>query len=139
MSALRRKGEELIAVLLAAAALLFPRAFFSLFTDDPLVLDYARSFMAANALIYVLGGIMAPFDSVVTGTGNSFLGFVGGLLDGVFFRLGFSFLFASVLHMGVISFLLGDALARLGPIIVGSWYYYSGAWRRRKRLVGDDD
>ncbi len=127
------------AVLLAALALLFPRAFFSLFTDDALVLDYARTFMMVNALIYVLSGIMAPFDSVVTGTGNSLLGFLGGLLDGVIFRLGFCFLFARAMGMGVTGFLLGDALARLGPIIVSGSYYFSGAWRRRKRLVGDAD
>ena len=67
------------------------------------------------------------------------LGFLGGILDGVVFRIGFSFLFAYGLHMGVTGFLLGDALARLGPILVSGIYYYSGAWRRRKRLVGDAD
>jgi hypothetical protein len=41
--------------------------------------------------------------------------------------------------MGVTGFLLGDALARLGPIIVSGSYYLSGAWRRRKRLVSDAD
>ena len=41
--------------------------------------------------------------------------------------------------MGVNGFLLGDALARLGPIIVSGSYYLSGAWRRRKRLVSDPD
>ena len=55
------------------------------------------------------------------------------------FRLGFSFLFALSLHMGVTGFLLGDALARLGPILVSGSYYFSGAWRRRKRLVTDAD
>ena len=67
------------------------------------------------------------------------LGFLGGMLDGVVFRLGFSFLFAFALNMGVTGFLLGDALARLGPIIVSGSYYFSGAWRRRKRLVSDAD
>jgi putative MATE family efflux protein len=127
------------ASVLTACALLFPRAFFGLFTDDEAVLVYARPFMMANALIYVLSAVIAPFDAVVVGTGNSFLGFLGGMLDGVIFRLGFSFLFAWTLHMGIMGFLLGDALARLGPIIVGGSYYFSGAWRRRKRLVGDSD
>ena len=124
---------------LAFSALLFPRAFFGLFTEDEAVLAYARTFMAVNALIYMLGASMAPFDAVVTGTGHSMLGFLGGILDGVVFRIGFSFLFAYGLHMGVTGFLLGDALARLGPILVSGIYYFSGAWRRRKRLVGDAD
>ncbi len=127
------------AALLATTALLFPRTYFGLFTDDEAVLAFARTFMRVNALIYLLGAAMAPFDAVVTGTGNALLGFLGGMLDGVVFRLGFSFLFAITLGMGVTGFLLGDALARLGPIIVSGSYYFSGAWRRRKRLVGNPD
>ena len=125
--------------MLAASGILFPRAYFSLFDSNPDVLEYARPFMLIAGLIYILGGTMAPFEAVVSGTGHSMLGFLGGMLDGVIFRLGFSFLFAFALHMGVTGFLLGDALARLGPIIVSGSYYFSGAWRRRKRLVSDAD
>lgn len=127
------------AAVLAALALIFPNAFFGLFSDDAAVMVFARPFMRVTALIYFLGASMAPFDAVVTGTGNSMLGFLGGMLDGVVFRLGFSFLFAFALHMGVTGFLLGDGLARLGPILVSGTYYFSGAWRRRKRLVDDAD
>ena len=127
------------AAVLAACSLLFPNTFFGLFTDEAAVMTYARPFMRVAALIYVLGATMSPFEAVVTGTGHSMLGFLGGMLDGVVFRLGFCFLFAFVLHMGVNGFLLGDALARLGPISVSGTYYFSGAWRRRKRLVGDAD
>ena len=127
------------AAVLAISGILLPHAYFGLFTDDPAVLAYAAPFMRITALIYLLGGAMAPFESVVSGTGHSMLGFLGGMLDGVVFRLGFSFLFAFALNMGVTGFLLGDALARLGPIIVSGSYYFSGAWRRRKRLVSDAD
>jgi len=123
------------AAVLALLSILFPNAFFALFTDDTDVMVYARPFMLISALIYILAAIMAPFEAVVTGTGHSLLGFLGGMLDGVVFRLGFCFLFAHVLNMGVTGFCLGDALARLGPIIVSGSYYLSGAWRRRKRLV----
>ena len=128
-----------MAVVLSACSLLFPHAMFGLFTDDVSVLAYARVFMRIACLIYLFGSIMSPFESVVTGTGNSFLGFLGGMLDGVVFRLGFSFLFAKVLDMGVAGFMLGDAMARLGPITVSGSYYLSGAWRRRKRLISDRD
>ena len=126
------------AVLLSACSLLFPNAMFGLFSDDPAVLAYAKVFMRIACLIYILGGIMSPFEAVVSGTGNSFLGFLGGMLDGVVFRLGFSFLFAFVMDMGVAGFLLGDAMARLGPITVSGTYYLTGAWKRRKRLIKDE-
>ena len=128
-----------MALVLSACSLFFPNAMFGLFTDDPGVLAYAKVFMRIACLIYIFGSIMCPFEAVVTGTGNSFLGFLGGMLDGVVFRLGFSFLFAKVLDMGVAGFMLGDAMARLGPITVSGSYYLSGAWRRRKRLISDPD
>ena len=126
-----------MALVLSACSLLFPNAMFGLFSTDPAVLAYARVFMRIACLIYIFGSIMAPFEAVVTGTGNSLLGFLGGMLDGVVFRLGFSFLFAKVLDMGVAGFMLGDAMARLGPISVSGTYYLSGAWKRRKRLISD--
>lgn len=117
------------AAVLAMVSLLFPEALFGLFTRDPAVMVYAGSFALVCCVLYVCSAILGPYDSVVTGTGNSILGFVGGVLDGVLFRLGLSFLFAWGFEMGVVGFFLGDALARLAPIIIGVIYYHSGAWR----------
>lgn len=125
------------AAVLVAVSLLFPRFIFGLFTVDEAVIAQGPVFLRITCVIYLLAAIMAPYDSVVTGTGNAILGFLGGFLDGVVFRIGFSLLFAGVLQMGVPGFFLGDALARLGPILIGVIYYYSGAWKRRKKLVKD--
>ena len=125
------------ALLLSAVSLLFPNFIFGLFDDSPDVLAYAVVFMRISSLIYILGAIMSPFECVITGTGHSVLAFIGGVLDGVVFRFGFSYLFVAILDLGVSGFFLGDAMARFGPIIVGMIYYFSGAWRKRKRLVED--
>lgn len=123
------------AVFLSVLSLAFPRAIFGLFDHEEAVLAYAQVFMGISCLIYLLSSVMGPFDCVITGTGNSGLSLLGGILDGVIFRIGFSFLFAYVLDMGVAGFFLGDALARLGPIIVGGTYYFSGAWKKRKKVI----
>ena len=125
------------ALLISAVSVLFPTGIFSLFTDDSAVLAYAHVFMWILALIYILGSILSPVESVIMGTGNSVLAFIGGILDGVIFRFGFSYLFVTLLGLGVPGFLLGEAMARFGPISVSFIYYFSGAWRRRKRLVED--
>jgi hypothetical protein len=39
--------------------------------------------------------------------------------------------------MEVTGFFLGNTLARLGPVIVHCSNYFSGAWKKRKRLVAD--
>lgn len=123
------------ATVLSVVSLLFPEAVFGCFTRDPAVIAYAEVFIRITCLLYVLSAILGPYDSVVTGTGNSMLGFVGGLLDGVVFRLGFSFLLAWGLGMGVAGFFLGDALARLAPIIIDMVYYHSGAWKHYNILT----
>lgn len=140
---LKRVGSALgcsLAISLSAAAvlsvlsLLFPEAIFRCFTRDLAVLAQAETFVRIICVIYVCSAILGPYDSVVTGTGNSMLGFLGGVLDGVVFRLGLSFLFAWGLDMGVAGFFLGDALARVAPIIIGIVYYHSGAWKRHQIL-----
>lgn len=127
------------AIMLSVCSLLFPMQMFGLFTSDPAVLAHARAHMRITCLIYLFGALMCPFESVVTGTGNSLLGALGGILDGVVFRFGFSFLFAFHFNLGVEGFLLGDALARLGPILVSGTYYFSGAWKRRKRVFLEEE
>lgn len=123
------------AVILSGIGLLFPEAIFGLFTDDPLVLAQAPIFLLISSLTMLLSAVMGSYEAVITGTGNAALNFLGGILDGVIFRVCFSFLFAKAFNMGAAGFFLGDALARLGPILVGGIYYHSGAWTRRKTLV----
>lgn len=123
------------AAVLSILSCAFPHMLFSMFTSDDAVMAYSADFMKVAALVYFLSSIAGAFGSVITGTGNSSLSFLAGFLDGVIFRIAFSFFFGFYLKMGVTGFFLGNALARLGPLLVGSVYYLSGAWKRRKRLV----
>ena len=122
-------------VVLAIPSLLLPRQIFGLFTDDAAVLSYAPVFMQICCLIFLLSSLMASYDSVVTGTGNTVLSMISGILDGVVLRIFFSFFFAYTLGLGIVGFFLGDALARCAPVAVNAAYYYSGAWRRHKKLL----
>lgn len=123
------------AIVLSVLSLVFPYAIFGLFTDDASVLAYAPVYMKIGCVTLLLSAVMGALESVVTGTGNSGLSFLSGLLDGVVFRITFSFLLAYTFEMGAAGFFMGDALARLGPILVGGIYYFSGAWKRRKKLL----
>ena len=90
--------------------------------------------MMVCCVIYFLSAAIAPYEGVVAGTGNAKLGFLGGMLDGVFFRVGVGMLFGLVLNMGALGFFLGDALARSGIVLVGAIYYHSGKWMKYKIL-----
>ncbi|MBR2879157.1 MAG: MATE family efflux transporter [Oscillospiraceae bacterium] len=124
------------AAIMAAISLAFPKTVFSAFSSDPQVLAQAASYMMVCCVIYFLSAAIAPYEGVVSGTGNAKLGFLGGMLDGVFFRIGFGMLFGLVLDMGALGFFLGDALARTGIVLVGAIYYHSGKWMKY-RIISD--
>lgn len=122
------------AFIMTIPSVLFPNMIFSIFTSDPEVLGQARIFMLICCIIYFLSAAIAPYEGVVSGTGNAKLGFLGGMLDGVVFRIGFCMLFGLVLDMGAVGFFLGDALARTGIVLVGAIYYHSGKWKSYRIL-----
>ena len=138
------------AAVLSVVSLCFPQAVFRCFTRDPAVIAHAEAFIRIICAIYFCSAILGPYDSIITGTGNALLGLLGGILDGVVFRIGFSFLFAYGLGMGVAGFFLGDGVARTAPIVIGMIYYHSGHWKRyhlletaqegqtAERIIGED-
>ncbi|MDF2636278.1 MAG: efflux family protein [Pelosinus sp.] len=124
-----------ISTVLSVFAISFPRAIFGLFTTDEAVMAYSFKFMLITALTLFLSSISSSYGTIITGTGHSMLGFLGGFLDGVVFRVSFGLFFGIYLNMGVIGFFLGHSLARLGVILVDVIYFHSGAWKKRKKLV----
>lgn len=123
------------AVMSGIIAIFFPRQAFSIFTSDPEVIEYGVTFLRIFLIVVCISPFQGSLSSVITGSGNSKLSFISGLLDGVILRLGISFLFAYGFNMGVEGFFYGNALARLGPVTVGGLYFLSGKWKTRKLLV----
>lgn len=118
--------------LISAFAIPLHRQIFMMFTTDEAVLALSREFIYITCLTCIIMSAVMPFEAVLSGTGNAPLDFLGGLLDGVVLRIIFSLLFGLYFNLGAAGFFLGDSLARLGVLIVGAAYYYSGAWKRYK-------
>ncbi len=118
----------------AIIAIFFPDQAFRLFTKDQEVIAFGRTYLRIALIVFAIAPLQGSFGAVLTGSGFTQLNFLAGVLDGVVLRLGFSFLFAYGMNMGVVGFFYGNALARLGPTIVSSSYYFSGKWKTRKLL-----
>lgn len=117
------------------AALFLPRQAFALFTKDAEVIELGVTYLKISVIVFVLSPIQGSYGAVVTGSGNVKLSFLIGMLDGVVLRLGISFALAYGFQMGVVGFFYGNALARLGPVLLSSLYFYSGKWKTRKLLT----
>ena len=125
----------ILATLNSILALTVPKLVFAIFTNDAEVIEFGVVFMRIAIIIFFLSALMGPTQSMVTGSGFAMLGLAVGILDGVVFRLLFSYLFADLMGLGVVGYFLASALGRLGPVLICGGYFLSGKWRTRKLLV----
>ena len=122
-------------VILASAALIFPKQLFSLFNDDPAILEWAPRYMITFVVAILSFAMMAPFNAVINGIGYASLGFIIAMSDGVVCRIGLALLLGIVFDMGIFGLWMGNALAGFATVIPAMIYYFSGRWQRRKLLV----
>lgn len=123
-----------IATLTSALGLFGSDLLYKVFTEDPLVIEAGRLYMRVMVVTYYAGAVMGPYFAMVNGSGFASMGFVIGLLD-VAFRIGISLGVEAIFHLGAVSFYWGNALARVGPMIICMIYFYSGKWQTRKLLT----
>ena len=118
------------AVIISVIGIIWSKAIFGIFTEDPAVLEYARPFMFFAMLNLIIAAIQDPMDGFVTGIGRTVFSMIGGILDGVALRLTFTFLLAYALNMGLNGFFLANALSRLGPLVIDLFVFFKGKWKK---------
>ena len=123
-----------LAAVSCVVALSFPKPLFSIFTNDPDVIEFGVTFLGIMVYSYFISAFCNSFKSLVTGAGEVTLGMFVGILDGVICRIGISLFCAKVLHLGAVSFFWGMALCQLIPGFICLGYFLSGRWRTKKLL-----
>jgi putative MATE family efflux protein len=124
----------ILATITSLVGLIFSDALYGVFTKDAEVVAMGRVFMQIMVATFYCGALMGPFFAMVNGSGFASMGFFIGILD-VIFRVGISLLFEMLFHLGVYSYWWGNALCRVGPMIICMIYYFSGKWKTRKLLT----
>jgi Na+-driven multidrug efflux pump len=118
-----------------------PEWLFGLFSQDPAVLEMAVTYIPI-AMIQYLGCVLRPPNfALINGSGNSKLNLAVALLDGIFTRIGLSFLLGVILAWGIRGFWYGNALSGLVPFLIGTVYLLSGTWKNmsgRRREAAED-
>ncbi|MGL5436511.1 MAG: MATE family efflux transporter [Lachnospiraceae bacterium] len=115
--------------------LLIGQQAFLLFTSDPDILQMAPIFIKSIIWTFIPLAILRGSNALIQGIGNAKLSMCLGILDGVVFRIGFSYFFGIVMGYGFAGFVLGYGLAPLGAAIPGVIYFFSGVWKRHASLV----
>ena len=97
--------------------------------------EMSGEFIKAILWMFPAFAIMSGSGAFVQGIGNAKLSMALALLDGVFLRIGLSWLFGIALGWGFYGFVLGYGVAAYGCAIPGMFYFLSGAWKKRKTLA----
>lgn len=113
----------------AAVVLIWPEQVYEFFTADSEVIALGVTYLHILLITFALTMIQGPYTSVITGSGNAKLNFFCGIIDGIVLRLGISYLLAYNMGFRVIGYWYGNALAHVGPVVIGVVYFYSGKWK----------
>ena len=111
-----------------------PKQVFSLFTNDPAVIELGVTFLRIFILHFIVSAIIGAFQAMVIGCGFVELGFLIGILDGVVCKIGLSWMLMNVSRMGCQGLWWGAACSRIILTIICVAYYCSGKWRIRTLL-----
>lgn len=115
----------------------FGKQLFMVFSDDPQVHEMSKVFIRAILWMFPAFAFMRGSGALVQGIGHAKLSMILALLDGVFLRIGLSWLFGIMFNWGFYGFVLGYALAPYGYAIPSVIYFLSGKWEKRKALADD--
>ena len=125
-----------IAAVMSLVLWLFPEQIFGLFTDpgDTEVLAIAAGYVPIAALLFFGSALRAVMNALINGSGNHKINFVTAILDGIVLRIGLAVLFGLSLNMKHYGFWLGDALAGFTPFWIGLAFYFTGWWKKGKKI-----
>ena len=115
--------------------LFFPRELYRIFTDDEEVLKLAPVIISTLLLHYPALLIMKGTNGFVQGIGNAVFGLVIAVLDGLVFRVTFSWLFGIYFQMGLFGMILGYALATYSTALPNLFYFLFIPWHKRKTVI----
>lgn len=115
----------------------FGKQLFMIFSEDYQVHEMSKTFIKAILWMFPAFAVMRGSGAFIQGIGDARLSMALALLDGVFLRIGLSWLFGIGFGWGFYGFVLGYALAPYGYAIPSVVYFLSGKWKDRKTLAED--
>lgn len=131
----------IVAVVLSLIMIFFNKQVIGLFTDnnDVDVLDLAPKFVPIAIILFFGSGLRATMNALMNGSGNTAVNFATAILDGIVLRIGLSVLFGLAFGMEHYGFWLGDAIAGLTPFWIGLVFYFTGKWKKTKKITNTEN
>ncbi len=123
-----------VAAVISALICLFPQQIFGIFTDEADVLTIADKYIPIAVMLFFGSALRAIMNALINGSGNYKINFVTAIMDGIVMRIGLAILFGLALDMKHYGFWLGDALAGFTPFWIGLVFYFTGLWKKGRKV-----
>ena len=108
---------------------------FSIFSNDPAVIEMAPPFMTVCSVNMLAAALMSPTMGLINGVGDTVYNMIVAIADGVAARLVLSLLLGFTAGMGALGFYLGNCLAGFVSVLGGGLYFLAGWWKKKGSLV----
>jgi putative MATE family efflux protein len=119
-------------LVIAAALYIFGRDIMVLFTPEPDVMDAGAMYLRYAAFFYVPFGIMACFNGLLQGAGDTRSPMLFTLFSAYFIRIPAALLLAYVFKMGINGIFLGMILGPIATMVISIIYYTTGRWTKKR-------
>lgn len=119
----------IISTTIFALAQIFPAQILMLFNDDPEMIAYGIQYMRTFSFDYVIVPYVFCINALFIGAGHTTFSLINNMLSALILRVPASFLFGSVLKMGLMGVGLGAPVASFGSLVVIIGFLISGKWR----------
>lgn len=116
--------------------LLFPTAFFRVFTPDADVLVLSAAYVPVAVTNFISSSLRSSMNTLINGSANYRVSYLVAVFDGIVNRIGFGILLGIVLKKGYMGFWFGDAIASFTPFVIGTAFLISGKWKTNEYITG---
>lgn len=122
-------------IVFCTCLILFPRQIFSVFTDDPAVLDLSVKYVFVMSTMYIGFMLQTGPNGVVTAAGAAGFNMLTAIVEAVIGRLLVAWLLGTVLGFGIMGFWYASALSPTMAAVFAWAYYIKGSWKTKKLLI----
>lgn len=123
-----------IAVVIFLLSQFAPRLLLGIFTDREDILEYAIPFLKMYSYEYLIMAFGFSMNGLMMGSGHTLLSMISGIMASVILRVPLAIIFSETLGYGFPGVALGSAMATFGSPLMGTIFYLSGAWKRKKTI-----
>ena len=127
-----------ISLVVFAAVQIWPEAIIGVFSPDPELIRNGVEYMRTFSFDYLFVPIQFCFNGLIMGAGHTRFTLLNSATSSLLLRIPVAILFGSVLGWGLMGVGLAGPAASIAGVLLGSWFIFSGRWKKDQTGIKAD-